>query len=59
MNDYEEIMSALVKLRDYCRCKKFCDICEFAEFCDTNLFDTHPAPSTWVFEDEEIICDEE
>lgn len=57
MNDYEEIMNALVKLRDYCRWKKFCDICEFAEFCDTNLFDTHPAPITWVFEDEEIICD--
>ena len=31
--------------------------CECGAFCDVNLFDTNPCPKTWVFGDEEIICD--
>lgn len=62
MNDYEEIMNSLVKFRNYC--KKHieypgCGVCDFQDFCDTNLYDTNPCPENWVFEDEIIICDDE
>lgn len=62
MNDYEEIMNGLVKLREYCKKQIVdgcCNECKFGAFCDVNLFDTNPCPKTWVFGDEEIICDEE
>lgn len=59
MNDYEEIINSLVKLRDYCRKNSSCRGCEFEYFCELNLEDTHPFPNRWVFDDEEIICDEE
>lgn len=59
MNDYEEIMNSLVKLRDYCRKNSSCRGCEFEDFCELNLEDTHPFPNYWVFDGEEIICDEE
>lgn len=57
MNNYEEIMDSLVKLRDYCRKNSSCRGCEFEDFCELNLEDTYPIPSRWVFDGEEIICD--
>lgn len=59
MNNYEEIMNSLVKFRDYCRKNSSCRGCEFEDFCELNLEDTHPFPNRWVFDGEEIICDEE
>jgi hypothetical protein len=59
MSDYEEIMKSLVKFRDYCRKNSGCRGCEFEDFCELNLEDTHPFPNRWVFDGEEIICDEE
>lgn len=61
MDDCEEIMSSLVKLREYCKNQiagHGCDKCKFGDFCGVNLFDTNPCPNMWVFGDEEIICDE-
>ena len=60
MNNYEEIMNGLVKLREYCKkqiADGCCNECKFGAFCDVNLFDTNPCPKTWEFGDEEIICD--
>lgn len=62
MNDYEEIINSLVKLRNYC-CKRIrersnCCGCEFDYFCGVNLEDPHPFPNNWVFEDETIICED-
>lgn len=53
-------MNGLVKLREYCKkqiADGCCNECKFGAFCDVNLFDTNPCPKTWVFGDEEIICD--
>ena len=58
MTEYEEIMNSLVKLRNYCRKHSSCRDCKFSDFCELNLEDTHPFPNNWVFEGEEIICDE-
>ena len=58
MNDYDEIMNALVKFRDHCRDQRNCDCCKFQEWCDTNILNVDDAPTHWVFEGEEIICDE-
>lgn len=57
MNNYEEIMNSLVKFRDYCRKNSSCRGCEFEDFCELNLEDTHPFPNRLVFDGEEIICD--
>lgn len=56
MNDYEEIMNALVKLRDYCRGRKRCDGCKFEDFCSVNFGDNDTFPGNLDIE-EEIICD--
>ena len=58
MSDYEEIMNGLVKLRDYCCNNSSCRGCEFEDFCELNLEDTHPFPNRWVFDGEEIIFED-
>ena len=57
MSDYEEIMNCLIKLRDYCRAQNGCQTCKFGEFCDMNILAVSGAPTHWVFDGEEIICD--
>lgn len=59
MDDYEEIMNSLVKLRDHCRDQQDCNHCEFQEWCDMNILAVDDAPTYWVFDGEEIICEGE
>ena len=59
MNNYEEIMDSLVKLRNHCKKQRSCNYCEFQEWCDMNIIAVDDAPTHWVFDGEEIVCDEE
>lgn len=57
MNEHEEIMNGLVKFRNHCRAQDSCNTCEFQDWCDMNILAVSDAPTHWVFEGEEIICD--
>lgn len=60
---YDYISQTIKSLSAYCNlCSEWsihCEDCEFEDFCELNLEDTHPFPNRWVFDGEEIICDEE
>ena len=59
MSDYEEIMKSLVKFRNHCKKQRSSNYSEFQEWCDMNIIAVDDAPTHWVFDGEEIVCDEE